>query len=99
MCVDVYRSIHPNVTDMFSMDVVICRISFRISICCVGLFALRRTSLLIVASGYISSILVLTHVTREGMKRLLQRLLAVKRIPTCALYTLHNTDIHQFVAI
>ena len=66
----------------------------------VRLFALRRTSFHEVASGYTSSILVLKRVTRAGMIRFLQRLLAVIRLPTCASYTLHdNTDIHQFVAI
>ena len=66
----------------------------------VGLFVLRRTSLLGVASGYTSSILKLKQVTRAGMIRVLQRLLAVIHSPTCALYTLHdNTDIHQFVAM
>ena len=64
----------------------------------VGLLALRRVSLL-VASGYTSSILVLKQVTRAGMIRVIQRLLAVIRLRTCALYILHdNTGIHQFVA-
>ena len=66
----------------------------------VGHLALRRTSLLGVASGYTSSILVLKQVTGAGMIRVLQRLLAVIGLPTCALCILHdNTDIHQCVAI
>ena len=66
----------------------------------VGLLALRRTSLLGVASGYTSSILVLKQVTRAGMIRVLQRLLAVIRLPTYIYYEVHdNTHIHQFVAI
>ena len=51
-----------------------------------GLLALRTTSFLGVASGYTSSILVLKEVTRAGKIRVLQRLLAVIRLPTCALY-------------
>ena len=66
----------------------------------VGVFALCKTSLLGVASGYTSSILVPKQVTRAGMIRVTQRLLVVIRVSTCKLYTLHdNTDIHQFVAI
>ena len=65
----------------------------------VGLVALRRTGLSGVASGHSSTILVLEQVTRAGMIRVLQRLLAVIRLPTCALYTIPDiTDIHQFVA-
>ena len=63
----------------------------------VGLLALRAIGLLGVASGYTSSILPLNQETCEGIIRVLQRLLAVIRLPTCALYLLHNiTDIHQF---
>ena len=59
----------------------------------VGLFPLRRTSLLRVGSGYTSSMLVIKQVTHAGKIRVLQRLLAVIHLPTCALYTLHdNTD-------
>ena len=66
----------------------------------VDLFARRGTSPTGGASGYTSSILVLKQVTRGGIVRILQRLLAFIRLPTCALYTpQENTDKHQFVAI
>ena len=66
----------------------------------VVLFALRRTSVLGVGSGYISSIVVLQQVTRAGTIRELQWLLAVIRLLICALNTLYdNADIHQFVAM